>query len=772
MTDIPITPPEETPQDPMISTLIGRYQVLSLIGEGGMALVYRARDTQLDRDVALKLIRESAGRTPEFTRRFAREAKMVASLNHLNILKVFDFGKHNELNYLIVELMLGGSLANRIAKGRLPLADVTRILDQIAAALDYAHQAGIIHRDMKPQNILLDNQGNAFLTDFGIAKLVEDHNKTIYTSTGAIIGTPLYLSPEAWNGEVLDGRADIYALGIILYEMLAQKFPFDGQTTVRLMQQHVWEHPQPINIHRPDLPAAVQAVISRTLAKRRDDRFSSAGEMAKAFRDAIQNAPVLPQTAFVERSDLRSTNNPTVTLPPSFSPAPPPTAPPPVASASPANKLSNPLITLIGIGVALLFVIGSVFLVTRSPETPTTQPTKIALVAPTALPSHTPSLLPNLTETPIPSDTPTLTLTLTETYTFTPSQTPTETETPTPTLIPSETPDRAATALEVATQFAGFLSTSMARTIAALPTATPTFTLMPTPTFTPTFVRIGLADFNQPNARIIFEGFQNGNQTQPGLFLYPGVNNRVQPLLILPDKTQIEGITVSPDGKTVIFASDQSGIFQLYQMPLQGGTPIRLTTNAPAFQPQFSPDGKLLLFTRFSDENSDIYLLTLSTGEITALTNHPLLDQEAAWSPTGVQIFFTSNRAARPLIWQMDRDGANQQVFSTATDDRHPNISSDGGRLVYNSTYGGNRQIWWARTSDRIPIQLTTSNGENFQPEWSPDGQQILFTTTRNGSPELFIMGRFGSAQRPLLPEADKAWFVGGDTTWAVLPNP
>ncbi len=264
---------------------LGPYELTALLGEGGMAAVYRAYQASMKRAVAVKVIKPGLVQMGDFVKRFEREAQTVASLSHPHILKVFDYGQHEDMVYLVMELQVGGSLAEQIRKGPLPLQTAAQILDQLAAALDYAHEHGIIHRDLKPQNVLLDEKGNAILTDFGLAKIIND--VAVLTQSGLAMGTPAYMSPEQWQGRPLDARTDLYSLGIMLFEMLSGKLPFQADTPPTLMYMHLNEAPPPIRELRPDIPAGLEAVVDKALAKDPGQRFSSAGELASAFRAAI-----------------------------------------------------------------------------------------------------------------------------------------------------------------------------------------------------------------------------------------------------------------------------------------------------------------------------------------------------------------------------------------------------------------------------------------------------------------------------------------------------
>ncbi len=275
----------------LIGQRLGQYEIVALLGEGGMAAVYRARQPSMDRDVAVKVIESKLARNPEFVKRFEREARTVAALSHPFILKVFDYGQQGDLVYLVMELLNGGSLAELIGREPLSVARTGQVLDQVASALDYAHRRGIIHRDLKPQNVLLDEEGNAHLTDFGIVKLLSE--TTALTQSGLAMGTPTYMAPEQWQGKAVDARADLYALGVMLFEMLAGQLPFVADTPFGLMHQHVYDPPPSIRALRRDLPSGVEQVLSKALAKEPDQRFQTAHDLAAAFKTALANmAPI------------------------------------------------------------------------------------------------------------------------------------------------------------------------------------------------------------------------------------------------------------------------------------------------------------------------------------------------------------------------------------------------------------------------------------------------------------------------------------------------
>ncbi|MGH2619611.1 MAG: serine/threonine-protein kinase, partial [Anaerolineales bacterium] len=270
---------------------LGRYEIRHELGRGGMAIVYLGYDPRIEREVAIKVLPRQFSFDPQFEARFQREVRAIASLEHGAIVPVYDFGEVDDQPFIVMRYMSGGSLAGRLTSGKLLLPEAARILARIAPALDRAHEQGIIHRDLKPGNILFDQEGEAYLSDFGIAKLAD--TTAAYTGS-ALIGTPAYMSPEQARGEGnVDGRSDVYSLGVILFETLAGRPPYAADTPMGIAMRHVTDPIPRIRQLNPGLPKQIERVIRRAMAKSPQDRYQSAAELAGALtKDEAWMSPV------------------------------------------------------------------------------------------------------------------------------------------------------------------------------------------------------------------------------------------------------------------------------------------------------------------------------------------------------------------------------------------------------------------------------------------------------------------------------------------------
>lgn len=297
----------------LVGQRLGNYEIISRFGEGGMAAVYKARQVNIKREVAIKVILPSLAQREEFKKRFDKEAELSASLSHPNIVKIFDYGvargfhlaltndsidARKDVYFIVMELLTGGSLASKITREPLPLSAAVPIIEQIGSALDYAASRGLIHRDLKPGNVLFDAQGNAILSDFGIARLEGD--KQQITQDGMAMGTPAYMAPEMWEEVELTPSLDIYALGVLLYEMLTTKLPFYSRTPYAIMKMHRDDPVPSVSKHVEGIPPGVDEVIRKAMGKTVETRYPKAMQMARDLKKVAAAAE--SDTVLLEKS--------------------------------------------------------------------------------------------------------------------------------------------------------------------------------------------------------------------------------------------------------------------------------------------------------------------------------------------------------------------------------------------------------------------------------------------------------------------------------------
>jgi len=385
----------QRPDDLLIGKTLGQFEILDEIGRGGMATVYRARQKSINRIVALKVLPRALLHDPSFYERFTREVDVIAHLEHPHIVPIYDYGEADGIPFIAMRYLASGSAAQWIRRQLPTFQQIDKPLTQIAQALDHAHAQGIIHRDLKPGNILLDENNNAYLTDFGIARVLNSN-----LTGSAIIGTPAYMSPEQANGLPLDSRSDIYSLGIVLFELITGREPYEAETPVALLLKHISE-PMPLaHLFREDTPRLIEQVILTATAKNPNDRFPSAMDVARAYSEALRVAPLRDDedapTLYPNRAGTVKSGTPPRVTPPPVTPAwgqrdaefaptitPPPMTPPAfdaqnrtvtgtptAAQATPGKPNRLPLIIGAVMGVVIVAV-AAILLLTREGDPPT-----------------------------------------------------------------------------------------------------------------------------------------------------------------------------------------------------------------------------------------------------------------------------------------------------------------------------------------------------------------------------------------------------------------
>ena len=764
---------------------LGHYELRELLGMGGMGAVYCAYQAGLKRSVAIKVLPSALASQRGYFERFNREAETAASLEHRHIVPIYDHGIQEGTSYVVMRLLTGGTLAERLTQQshnleRLPsLGEIAELLNQVASALDYAHSQGVIHRDIKPSNVMFDRQGSSYVVDFGIAKLLET-TSNVLTASGTLMGTPLYMSPEQWRAEPVTPATDQYALGIMTYELISGHPPFQAPTPYSLMHKHLYETPAPPQVARPDVPRSVREVLERAVAKHSDDRFPTVTAFAQSFEEAIQGET--GETTHFLTTPLR--------------PKPPSPTPesglreittasdqPVTPAKTPIFRTSRVWMGAVGLFVLLVVVIALVQLLkpdtapTAPAETPLAQVdtsvpptlTSIASVTGTS-PSDLLAVVPAPTSTDTVSPAVMATLPSSATFSATPSAAPTATNTPEPTttvtpwpsatltLTKSPTPSSTATftaePISTDTPTLTFTPTSTPATIPTAtntPSLTSTFTLVPAPT-----------PFGGGGEQIAFVSNRDGNRDIYVVNI-DGSNRRNLTNHGAPDSDP----AWSPDGSQIAFRSDRDGNAEIYVMDTNGNNLRRLTDSIAAdFSPVWSPDGSQIAFTSNRSGSFDIYVMNAVDGS----DPHPLTDTEAsyndhhpAWSPDGSQIVFVSDRDGNTEIYRMNADGSSlRRLTNHSAWDGNPAWSPDGSEIVFVSDRDGNTEIYITTTDGSFPRRLTNHGDNDEEPDYSPDGSQIVFASTRDGKSAIYVMDIYGENLRRVTDDNaddfDPAW--------------
>jgi serine/threonine protein kinase len=646
--------------DRLLDRQLGPYKIVEAIGQGGMARVYKGYHEDLARYAAIKVIAWGLVEDQEFTSRFRREAQAIASLRHPHIVTIYDFGKYEHGYYLVMEYIDGQDLETLIARGEpLPPATIQSIITQIAEALDYTHSHNVIHRDVKPSNIMIAKEGEAILTDFGLVMLPNSRGNT---TLGNSFGTPYYMAPEqATSSAAAVPASDIYSLGVILFELIAGMPPYVADSPLGVALKHVSEPIPNIQDFAPETPDEVRAVIERAMAKEVSERFATASDMARALvqawnRDGIQStpAPIMPPPI--------SSSVQTATF--DF-----PTNRPPIHPVSSRSIWSKQPQFIVGVLIVLLLMILSVGVglnLRQSQRTPVSKPvqTQAQVVAAAATP--TPTVTPGPATATSASDSQagaviTSTLEATATFTSTPLSTPMTIVVPTdtPTITPTFTPTPTATPSPTATTV-------------PVPTETPTLT--PEPTNTPTTEEL----LTSLRGQILFKTDRSG---------------------------RVEIYQMSPDG------SDQK--------PL--GVDLAYLYNEAIRWETFSPDRTRTVVVR-GEGQLDLWHVNLAEGGDLRITSNPAADYDPVWSPVDDRIVFVSERTGNGDLYMLDLNGSGEFRLTTneADFDKHPSWSPDGKKIVYWSNQGWqkNPQIWLLDLETLETISLSNNPFKDWDPVW------------------------------------------------------
>ncbi len=770
--------------DPLINRRLGKYLIQQEIGRGGMARVYRATDTVLQRTVALKILAPQIGNDPELARRFDREAITAANLRHPSIITIFDVGEAEGLRYIAMEYVAGRTLAEVLADhGKLNLPLTISVLQPVAEALQYAHSQGAVHRDVKPQNVMIDTDGRVLLTDFGIAVGPAQQSQKL-TQAGLFMGTPEYISPEQAQGQGLNGLSDLYSLGIVAYELLAGSVPFSGGIP-QLIMAHVYTAPQPITSINPQLPPELDRVFARVLAKAPDQRLEKTTNFVEALRLVAQRhglrpatpaevaALAVPSGSSAGQSTVRMSTPPpaqtaldaeqiaavfgpptvgsaaAVTPPSNAPPAPRPpqrTTPPALVYPQaeevdfapprrPRPAAAGPTIPWPGIIVVLLAVLLAAVVISRSSSSAGTDPT-----AAQATPHHT------LFSPATPSATATST-TVIPVVASNPTQVPTT--------VPSLTPatKQPSSALQV--------------TSAGLPAPTPTPTA-PAAGLSPTAVLATMA------AVATMTALPSTATPGPTVTIAPPTNTSVPPTATPPSPTATElppsptmipasptllapTATLPPSAPTSIGAAGhlvtQAGN-ALLLFDVTANKTLTIAADANSIGPAaISPDGQTVLFDATRGGKRSIFRYDTTTGK-----TQPLLKPDGAemyhpaWAPNGSRIVFVSTASGNPSVYALDTAGNVQRLTNDSASNDYPSFSPDGTQIIFESNRDGGKYALFLL--DAAGLHRFSPPGQPFDdryPRFSPDGTALVFTSTRDrvdGGTEIYVQPFVGGSPR------------------------
>ncbi len=684
---------------------ISRYEIRELIGKGGMAEVFRAYDPHFQREVAIKMMPAEFLLDSQFRKRFEKEAMVIARLEHPAIVPVYDFGDDNGRLFLVMRLMEGGSLQDRLDGNPVALPETARLLNRLAPALDAVHSKGIVHRDLKPGNILFDEWDEPYLTDFGIVKILED-NEPALTKTGGIIGTPAYMSPEQVQGEELDGRSDIYALGVILYEMLTGAQPYHAGTAFSLALKHISEPVPRILEVNQELPSSMQVVIDHSLAKDKVDRYPTARVMA-AELDALARAddqemgalPVVgtgmvnaeaddaAEKTMVDSQQIASdtTAGGKTML---DTPAQPQPALAMDTAERPDMKSAVPLWGWIAGVILLLLLVGGLYWIFgrggdgNQGVSQGAEGTAVPLVAAV---EDSPTAAPTAAETKIPAETPTAL--------------PSDTPTPVPTLIPTTTPPA------VFDAFAG----------TPLPDG-PLAVISPANTGEiEQLSRLGkgrLYDLAySPDGKLL------ALPSSSGIYLYDALT--LEELLFIPTNVQLNSVAFAPGGE-ILAAGSADDLVRLWQVSdgtllntLEGHTDA---VNSVAF----SASGEILAS---GSEDDTVRLWQVSDGTLLhTLEGHTDAVNSVAFTPDG-EILASGSADNSVSLWRAG-DGSLLRTLEGHTDAVNSvAISADGETLASGSSDETVRL--WRIADGALLNSLEEQTSRIFSVAFSPDGETL-----------------------------------------------
>ena len=725
--------------------LADRYRIERELGQGGMATVYLARDLRHERQVAIKVLRPDLAAVIG-AERFLREIKTIAHLQHPHILGLIDSGEIGGTAYYVMPFVEGESLRDRLSREKqLPVADAVRIATEIAAALGYAHRHGVIHRDIKPENVLL-HDGAALVADFGIALAISSAGGTRMTETGMSLGTPHYMSPEQAMGErEITARSDVYALGVVTYEMLVGEPPFTGPTAQAIVAKVLTEEPQPPTGQRKSVPPAIEAAVLTALAKLPADRFGSAGEFAAAL---IAPAPPAPARASARPSRLAL-----------------------AAVALGALAVGAGLGALaVGRGSEVRPSFGAAFKVTYEPSMeihPALSPDGRFLAYAGGNPLRTrvyvrqvsggrPALLTGdsaaveVSPSWSPDGTRILFASQHGLFSVSASGGAPRQEAPAraagPIIWSQWSPDGQTAAYVVEDSI-------FIKPAGAAPRFLATSTSVTGCRWSPDGTRLVCAS---GNAYFLMVGALFGNLAPSWIELFDA---RSGARTVLTDSTGINHSPIwSPDGRFIYYVSDREGPTDIYRIPAGGGrtTPERLTVGLGAQSLSLSADGRRLAYNVYRTVGN-IWSLPfgrrpMSLRDARQVTRGNQSAENPSVSADGKMVYYDSDLSGTSQLYRVPAAGGEPERLTTDNhQDFAPAPSPDGHTLAFHSTRTGPRDVFLLSLDDGTLTQLTRTQDQEVLPRWSPDGQMLTWGLIGGaGGIRLARRGQDGAFGKPI----------------------
>jgi len=661
------------PLNPDDTLLNGQYRILGLLGRGGFGFVYRAQDTLLRDEIAIKELIPALVGDDATLKRFLAEARATMRLAHEHIVRTHNVFQEGGNYYIAMECMAGGSLEARVREqGALPVDEAVRIAADVCAGLDHAHRRGIVHCDLKPANILFTSGGAAKVADFGIAHVSgEMLTRSWMTPAGFVAGTLPYMSPEQADGVREDPRVDVYALGAVLYRMLTGRtyLDFDQRETPGAQADNVYlirnTNPEPPSTNNRRVPAWLDEAVMVALSKRPEDRYESAAEM-RAILQRQGAEPAAPEA-------------------PSGAETPAPVAPAPSRGAGrppwfwAASGAAGVL--LIAIAVALALFLGGG---TAPTDAPASELTRMALAKSTS------TLAPTHTRAPTGAPEPA-------------TEAPAATDTPLPT----------ATVTPAVEGRIAFASLSDGNWEIYVMNADGTGQTR----LTENSVYDQEPAWSPDGKRIVFWSYRDGNNE-----IYVMNADGSAPTRLTNHRGTDGAPAWSPDGQRIAFNALRTENWEIYVMGADGSDPTNVT-NSPGddFYPDWSPDGERIVFGTGRDGNMEIYVMRADGSEPVNLTDHPAQDDAPAWSPDGQKIAFATNRDGNLEIYVMDADGTSlTNLTNNPADDSYPTWSRDGKRIAFESKRDGMYEIYIMNADGSGQTNLTDNHAFDQFPDWSP----------------------------------------------------